>query len=267
MRGQFTVKEDMTYRMPVHFREMKYNADNRVVYQNVSTFTVEQRTDMEALAKIVPAEFEITAPILIWGYANCRDVDFMAHGEYRIFQACVPVRYEKGGESIAGAYPLVIFENDATPILGGREEDGMPKLLCDIAGERRHEKHWFACASLYCETMLRMDFHDGEPMSEAEIKALRAQPLINNFGYRYIPQVGSSGAATTGPILYPQEAYPEAGWRGEMSVEVFPPRNWYENRFMYMGLKTLRELPNHGFANATRTLGSLRLCVADSRAL
>lgn len=267
MKGRFTCQESLTYRMPVHFREMKYNLDNRVVYRNVMSFSVEQKTDGDALAKYVPSDFEITSPSILWGYVNCRDVDFMAHGEYRIFQATVPVRYEKNGQAIDGVYPLVIFENDATPILGGREEDGMPKVYCDIAGERHHENHWFANASLYCDTMLRMDFHEAEPIGAQALEALNVNPLTNNFGYRYIPQVGAPGAATSGPVLYPQEVHPETGWTGEMSVEVRPPRNWYENFTLYATLKALHDLPNHGFVNGMRMVGSLRLCVADSKAL
>ena len=267
MRGQFVCKDQMTYRMPVHFRGMRYDPNTRVVYRNVMSFSVEQRTDEKALAKLVPVDFEIVRPSIVWGYANCRDVDFMAHGEYRIFQAVVPVRYEKDGQAIDGVYPLVIFENDATPIVGGREEDGMPKVYCDIAGERHYERHWFANASLYCDTMLRFDYHEAAPLNDTALQALRENPLVNNFGYRYIPLVSASGAATSGPVLYPQEAHPDVGWAGEMSVEVRPPRHWYENYTLYTALQTLHDLPNLGFTNGMRTLGSLRLCVADSQAL
>lgn len=267
MRGKFVCNNDFTYRMPVHFRGGRLNVDNRVVYKNVMTFQVEQSTEASALAEYIPAAFELLSPKLIWAYCNCRDVDFMSHGEYRIFQVCAPVRFEKDGDILDGLYPLVIFENDAFPILGGREEDGMPKIMCDIAGERRYEEHWFASAAMYCDTILRLDYHEERELSPVELKGLADNPQINNFGYRYIPNVGGSGASSSGLILYPQESHPDRAWSGSASVEVFAPDKWYKNPSMYTTLKALHELPNLGFGPAMRTLGSLRLCVADSKAL
>ncbi|MDY2984903.1 MAG: acetoacetate decarboxylase family protein [Synergistes jonesii] len=51
-------------------------------------------------------------------------------------QAPALVRYRGGKESIEGYYPLVIFENNVVPVLGGREEDGMPKAVCGISLDR-----------------------------------------------------------------------------------------------------------------------------------
>lgn len=267
MRGRFIFREDYTYRMPVHFSGRPFNNENRVVYSDVLTLKTEQKTEMEALAAYVPSEFEILRPSVIWQYMNCRGVDFMANGEYKIFQAGVPVKYTGGGEAITGAYPLVIFEDDPVPILGGREEDGMPKVFCNISPERHYENHWFASASLYCETMLSFDFHETGEASAEELKAAQDVPLVNSFGYRCIPNVGRGGSATRGPVLYPQEMRPAKMWKGEGGVKVTVPDAWYKNPPMYSILTGLNELPNLGFTAAERTHGTVRLCVADSKAL
>lgn len=267
MRGKFEFKEDWTYRMPIHFTGHPFDRGNRVVYSDVLMLKTEQQTDMDVLAGFVPPEFEILRPSVIWSYANCRGVDFMSNGEYRIFQASVPVKFVGGERELTGVYPLVIWEDDPVPILGGREEDGMPKLYCNISPDRHYENHWFAAASLYCETMVRIDFHEKEEAGAEELKAVQDDPLTNNFGYRYIPLVEKGGAAERGPILYPQEMHPKRIWHGEGSVSVILPDEWYKNPSMNQILAGLDSLPVRGFTGASRIEGSLRLCVADSKEL
>lgn len=69
---------------------------------------------------------------------------------------------------------------------------------------------------------------------------MRENPLVNNFGFRYIPKVDGGGADTCGPILYPQENLPERLWRGRAEVRVFPPDAWYKNPSMFAILYGLR---------------------------
>ena len=267
MRGKFCFKDGFTYRMPVHFRGWPFDNGNRPVFSDVLMIQAEQQTGMEALAQYVPPEFEILRPSILWAYSNCRGVDFLSNSEYRILQACAPVKFIGGDEEITGVYPLVIFENDAAPVLGGREEDGMPKVWCDISCERRYENHWFACASLNCETMVKVDFHETGAASDAQLKAAQNCPLVNNFGYRFIPHADKGGAAASGPILYPQEFHPTGMWSGEGSFKVIPPDAWYKNPAMFQILAGLAALPDCGFTCCMRARGSIRLCVADSREL
>jgi hypothetical protein len=265
MQGRFEFQEGFTYRMPVHFRGHPYQDNVRVVYHDCRAIMVEQKTDMAALAKYIPAEFEITAPVIQWSYYNCRGVDFMSNGEYRIFQASVPVRWREGDRP-EGSYPLIVFEDDGIPILGGREEDGIPKVLCDISIDRHYENHWFAAASLYCDTMLKADFWE-EAELPAEIVQTVGEARTNAFGNRYLPKVGEAGAAYQDYVLYPQQILPEKAWTGRASVRVFVPDPWYKNPYMYGALAALGGLPAYGFQNAMRVQGKLRLCVSDSKKL
>ena len=79
MRGQFHFQDGYTYRMPVSIRNYPYSRDVRVFYDDCRVYSFDQRTDMEALAPMIPEEFEITAPIVNWQYANCRGVDFISN--------------------------------------------------------------------------------------------------------------------------------------------------------------------------------------------
>lgn len=251
--------------MPVHFQNAPVNHENRVIYSDCFQMSVEQKTEMEALTEFVPVEFKVLRPVVIWSFTNCRGVDFMAHGEYRIFQAAVPVRYTDG--NIEGVYPLVIWENNAYPILGGREEDGMPKVFCDIAPERHYDSHYFTAISLDCETMARFNFFEAEEAPDAEVAQANAASLINAFGYRSIPDVESGRPTWSELILYPQHYYPKKIWHGTGNVEVSAPDVWYRNPGMFRILNGLSGLPNLGFEHAERMLTSIKLCVTDSKSL
>lgn len=267
MRGQFKFDDDYTYRMPVHFRGWPFDSNNRVVFTDVLVLMVDQLTDEQALAQYIPSEFELLAPKINWTYSNCRGVDFMSNGEYRIFQASAPVSYTANGDTIVGSYPLIILEDDPVPIIGGREECGMPKVYCNICPDRHYENHWFAAASLYSYTMAAIDFREAGEAPDDVLKAAQQSSLVNAFGYRYIPHVETGGAATKGPVLYPQEMHVERLWYGEGEVKVFAPDAWYKLPSMSSTLSALAALPVLGFENAARASANIRLCVADSKAL
>ena len=265
MKGKFVPQEGYSYRMPAHFTGWPYSGDNRVVYTDVFMMSVFQRTEMEALARFIPSHFELLDGDMQWSYCNCRDVDFMSGGEYRILQVNAHVRFAAKGEPIEGWYPLVIWENDAHPVIGGREEDGMPKLIADISPERHVDKHWFASTALNCETMARFDFVDEREASQEEVATMAQK--INAFGYRYLPHPDRSGAAYEGIVLYPQSCTPTRAWLGTGKVSLFMPEPWYRIPNMALILGGLSSLPNNGFFGGVRQRCSLKLSVADSQEL
>ena len=265
MKGKFVPRDGYSYRMPVHFNGWPYDGGNRVVYSDVYMMSVCQRTDPAALAAFIPAEFELLDGNIQWSYCNCRGVDFMSGGEYRIFQVNAHVSLASKDGSIEGWYPLVIWENDAHPVIGGREEDGMPKLICDISPERHVDAHWFASASLNCETMARFDFVDEREATGEEVSAMAQK--INAFGYRYLPHPDRSGAAYRGIVLYPQSCTPSRAWLGTGKVSLFMPDPWYRIPNMALILGGLTGLPNNGFYGGVRQRCTLKLCVADSQEL
>lgn len=267
MRGQFRFKDGYTYRMPAVFRNYPFKRDVRVVYDDCRMICVEQRTEEEALAQYIPEDFEIAAPVVNWSYTNCRGVDFMMGGEYRIMQASAPVRYCGGKESIDGCYPLVIFENNAVPVLGGREEDGMPKVVCDISLDRHFENHWFAALSSDCETIMRMNFRQEAEMAPSAVEAYNKGAKMAAFGNRCLPSVDRAGCDYQDYILYPQEIAAERIFTGRGSVEVIAPAEWYIQPYFSQTLYALSGLPNLGFENALRIEGCLRLYVSESRPL
>lgn len=264
MRGTFAFRDGYTYRMPVTLRNYPFDHDVRVFYDDCRMFSFDQKTDAEALAPLIPREFEITAPVVNWTYTNCRGVDFMMGGEYRILQAAVPVRFLGKKDTADGLYPLLILENAAVPVLGGREEDGMPKVICDISLDRHMGSHWFAAAAQDCETIARMDFREGAEWTPEQVAEYSRGSKVAAFGNRCLPAVDRPGNVYQEYILYPQEVIAERIFSGTGEIRAIAPAEWYIQPYLFQSLYALAGLPNHGFENVTRMKCALRLCVGES---
>ena len=265
MRGKFSIRKDYVYKMPVHFGGEPF-VPVRTVYGDMTTICLKFETDQEALLKIIPEDFELLEPVVNVQYANCREVDWMSGGEYRLIQLSSPVRYVGNSEGLEGEYPLVIWENKACPIIGGREEDGMPKVFADIAVERHSGDHWFTCASYECNTFLNLDLERKEELGTEDVARLNESSRINFFGWRYIPNLGKGGASLSHATLYPQEAIARQVWIGEGCIKWYP-LTLEQNLVQFRIISTLADLPVIRYLPAKMMKGSSRLNVGDSRLL
>ncbi|MDD4160458.1 MAG: acetoacetate decarboxylase family protein [Synergistaceae bacterium] len=265
MKGKFRLQDDLVYKMPVHFGGEPFYPV-RTVYGDMTSVSVSFETDEEVLSKLIPEDFDIISPTVNVQFAECRDVDWMSGGEYRLIQAGVPVRYVKNSDVLDGEYVLVIWENKACPIIGGREEDGMPKIYADISSLRHYGDHWFSAASYECNTFLKIDLNRERELEEEELKLLNEHSKINYFAWRYIPQLGKGGAALSHATLYPQEVTFEKAWMGEGKIE------WQKfglemNMLQFKIINSMSELPVHKYSKALMMKGAVRLNVGDSRSL
>jgi len=265
MRGKFRIREDYVYEMPVHLTGKPFYPV-RVVYGDVTNISVNYRTDEGALLELIPYDFELLEPVVNVQFANCRDVDWMTGGEYRLIQLSSPVRYVGNDEGLEGAYPLVIWENVACPIIGGREEDGMPKIFADVAAERHYKDHWFTAASHECNTFLTLDFERKAELSAKDVAAMNEHSKINFFGWRYISNLGKGGASLSHATLYPQEAIMSRAWSGEGRINwpPFKPEMHLKQSWM---IDILAKLPIVNYLPAMMMKSAMKLNVGDSRAL
>jgi len=267
MKGRFEFKEGYTYHMPVHFREDPTDKVMNPLYSDVFILSADIATEMDALAQFVPRDFDILEPVVTVQYNDCRGVDWMSHGEYRILQFAVPVRYLGNSEGLTGFYPLVLWEDKTAPILSGREDTGMPKIFADISIERRWEDHWFVRASYEGTTFVKLDFWDKEAAGADEIAARNnVTHRVNAFGWRYIRNVSGGGAALSHAVLYPSQAEVDTMWHGEATI-TWPEYDWWENISQTVTIQGLSSLPIRGIGNAVRSRGQVILVNTEARAL
>ena len=180
----FKFLDTHTYNMPCHFGGSEGSGIS-VYYNDNTDISVSYETEMDALEKYVHEDFEIVLPIIHVSFVFCHEVDFLAGGCYNIAQAVVPVRYKKTKEPIDGVYPLVVWENKTDPILGGREQSGVPKIYCDISEYQVVGDHIFSTASYNGTDFLRIDFKKKETLTREEVEKRNENSKVNLLGWPY----------------------------------------------------------------------------------
>lgn len=265
MKGKFKFQDNYVYRMPVHFGGASFFPWS-VVHEDTLNIVVKYETDPEALVQYLPEVFELREPIVSVQYSNSREVAWMSNGEYRLVQVSIPVKYKGKSEEIAGDYALVVWENKTCPIIGGREEDGVPKIFADIACERHVGDHWFTAASYESCTFLQIDINKKNELSGEDINNMNRNLKINLFGWRYLPNLGKGGAALSQATLYPQEMYAKQAWNAEGSIR-WTKLTSEQHPLQHHIIEALANLPVLKYANAMLLKGTVKLNVGDSRVL
>ena len=262
----FKFSQNSSYSMPAHFGGT-VGPLRPWTYSDVTAIVMSYETDPELLAQYVPEGFEITRPIVAIQYAMNRGVEWMAGGSYNLIAVNVPVSYARAGERIEGWYALVVWENKTCPILGGREQTGMPKVFANIEDHHQLGDRLFTTASYEGSAFLRLEFQKIRPMTSDELSAINQQQgKLNWFGWRYIPNVGRPGAALSHATLYPVEFGFSAGWLGKGTVHwhVLTPEQHPVQAHI---IDALSRLPIKAYRDCTMTTGSEILRVDIAREL
>lgn len=182
-----------------------------------------------------------------------------------IAQALVPVRYTQSGQPIDGYFPLVVWENKTEPILGGREQSGVPKIFCDISESQVIGNHVFATASHDGHDFLRVDVDKKDAFTDTEVAARNKNSKYNLLGWRYIPNLGKPGAALSHATLYPQESILREGWKADGKV-TWTKATWEQIPMQAHIINALADLPIKRYISSSvekcRLILHPRLCRA-----
>lgn len=211
----FTFDEKCTYRMPVHFGGELGSGLHNLQYDDVATISLSYRTDKDKLAQYIPDAFELVEPIVQIGYQKCCGVQWMGGGHYTLISVMAPARHIS--TDTRGDYVLVIWENKTAPILGGREETGMPKIFADIPDYHQLGNQLTANASHEGRVFLELALNVESALTDKELSAM-SNNRINQLGWRYIPNIGRPGAALSHAVIYPVDANYLAGNAGTGKV-------------------------------------------------
>lgn len=212
----FAFDDNLSYRMPVHFSGVPGGGLQNLRYDDVSGINISYLTDKDMLLRYVPDAFEVTEPVINLGYQKCCGVQWMGGGYYSLIALMTPARHAASGTE--GAYVLVIWENKTAPILGGREETGMPKIFADIPDHHVLDGHITANASHEGRVFLELALDLEEELTDQELSAMTSGSRVNQLGWRYIPNIGRPGAALSHATLYPADTTYISGSRGRGRV-------------------------------------------------
>jgi acetoacetate decarboxylase len=171
------------------------------------------------------------------------EINWMHGGQYNLINVAAPVRFHGKKDEIDGAYTLVVWENKTAPILGGREQTGIPKIYADIEDLHIVRPNYATTVSYEGNTFLNMNFEARGSIAGRDLDALKSQFLsMNTLGWRYIPKVGAPGAELSQFVLYPQGMEVETAEIGKGSLkwtELTP----MQNPVQYYIVNSLASLP------------------------
>ena len=263
----FKFEDNKCYGMPCFFGGSEYDRAAELYYHDAVGLSFAYATDGDQLANYLPEGFELIRPELNVSYSQNREVDWMAGSGYNLVQVSVPARFSGQRDRVEGEFVLVIWENKTAPILGGREQTGMPKIYAEIEDLHIYQQNYFTNASYEGNTFLRMELTGVQSVDEEKTAQTTATNMeLSPFGWRYIPKVGGPGAELSQPILYPQRMEVKsvsAGCGTIQWTELKPEQNPDQWRI----IRALAGLPIIQMVRATLAKGVLVLKPAQARVL
>jgi acetoacetate decarboxylase len=191
-------------------------------------------------------------------FVDARSVDFLAGNGYRMAVVTVSARYDGNRDHLDGGYVLVMFENDTTAIITGREHLGIPKIHADISPIRTvDDKHLRCETSLWGHLLFGVEVATPLKNQNAVIRKAAGHRASNSafLGYKYIP-------ALDGP---PDVEYPTVMWAdyefdelsmGSAGELYFGELNRQDISYFCALVDALKSLPVRSVIMTSRSRGS-----------
>jgi acetoacetate decarboxylase len=194
------------YRMPLIMGPMFDLQDKpKWAYPQVEVLAFQYLTTQAALEALIPDCYRPAKEALVTVlFSQNNGLEFLAGGGYRLAAFQVAVTYDGEQDNIEGDLILVMLENQTWPILGGREDLGVPKLYADITPIRQMSDGTLKSdASLWGHMLFSLEI----PPMKSQIGAVRvvANRRINSrpwLGYKYIPSLDGPPDAEYPTISY-----------------------------------------------------------------
>ncbi len=241
-------------------------------YRDVTTIGVTYLAPADKVARLLPDGFEVGAeplhePLVSVFYSRNRGVDWLAGGGYNLVGVNVAATFHGEVDHVSGSYCVIMWEDRTEPILGGREQAGIPKVYADITDLMQRDGHLLARASLNGHPIVEVEVWDLQPLPPAETAAYQERARRGNWmGYRYIPRLGGPGAELAQPTLYPSEPEYDLVQTGQGRVRFFPS-TFADNPTQHAIINLLCELEPLEYRGAYYSHGRSRLLVGRVRAL
>ncbi len=224
----FAFQNDRIYEMPVFFGPSPVkNPDETGVYHlnkpaDVEAVTVMFETDPALLEALLPAGFTLAEPVLSVAFCSFANIGNFAGNSYNLINISTPVRFDGERDHVRGDLILVMYENHAEPIMGGRDLMGYSKIYADIPRFIHNDRRYHCIASDWGFKFLdvRIDL-DAAPEDAERMQRIQRESE-GKINWKYIqatPEKGSwshlAGADASYPTFNPAawekpEGYPYA---------------------------------------------------------
>jgi acetoacetate decarboxylase len=193
------------YRMPLAMGPVMDRKELKLVYPQVEVLAFQYLTDPEAIVDLLPDCYRPgKEPLVTILFSENNGLSFMSGGGYRLAAVMVSARFDGEHDHIEGDYIVVMFENNTWPIIGGREDLGVPKIYADISPVKIMPDSHLRCeASLAGHMLFGLDV---PPLkSQFGVVKLVAGRQVNArpwLGYKYIPSLDGPPDAAYPTITY-----------------------------------------------------------------
>ena len=193
------------YRMPLAMGAVLDRRAFKLAYPHVEVLAFQYLTDPEALADLLPDCFQPgKEPLVTVVFSQNNGLSFMAGGGYRLASIQVAARFDGKQDHLEGDHVVVMFENQTWPIIGGREDLGVPKIYADISNIKVMPDGHMRCeASLAGHLLFGLDV----PPLKSQLGVVRALATrqVNArpwLGYKYIPSLDGPPDADYPTVIY-----------------------------------------------------------------
>ncbi len=264
------VEANKYYRMPLIMGPL-FDKTNlpQFTYPEIEVLALQYQTDFESINALLPdcykPDKEPTVTI-IFSYNN--GLEFMAGAGYRIATVQVAARFDGEHDHVSGDYILVMFEDQTWPIIGGREDLGVPKLYSDISPVKTLPNGHLRCeASLWGHLLFGLDL---APLKKQNaIARLVASKIVNArpwLAYKYIPSLDGPPDADY-PTTSKNDTKIEQLWLGKSGEVYFSDAAMRDVGYGNSVMDALKKLPVRRLIQTLRFRGSAVLRYDLSRRL
>ncbi len=263
----FIYDDNKRYGFAPLFGGAEVDPDAVSVASDVTQLGYSFTTDENRLNNYLHPCYTLIKPEVSIGYSQFRNCDFLAGSGYNAAIVSIPVYYHGERDHLEGDLNLVVWENRTIPIIGGREESGIPKIPADIEDLYECKGKYYTNLSYKGNTFLQMEMFEPQPLTGTKLEQMRSKALkLNQLGWRYIPKIGGPGADLNQQTLYPQSFQIQSAWTGEGSFQ-WTRLNYEQNEREYYIINALAGLPVKSMGPVIMMKGSFVYKVNAGRVL
>lgn len=208
------------YRMPLIMGAVLDKRNLKIAIPQIEILAFQYLTDPESVAALLPECYHPgKEPLVTVVFAQSNGLSVMAGNGYRTASVQVSARFDGKKDHVTGDYILVMFENQAWSVIGGREELGIAKLYADISSIKLMPDGHLRCEASYWGHML---FGLDVPALNKQIGVVRAVASRQFssrtwLGYKYIPSLDGPPDADY-PTITQNDTKLEKLWLGKKAA-------------------------------------------------